>query len=329
MQDSPSSITRASNTAPAVTVLGLGPMGTAIARTLLRAGRNVTVYNRTPAKSQTLAAEGAHAAPSIADALHASPLVILCVANYDAARALLDSPAAKTALRDRLIVHLSTGMPREARDLAAALHAAGAAYLDGAILVTPSQLGTPDSALLIGGQEEFYRAAEPTLRLIATHIDHVSEDPGAAAALDLAFLSHFFGGLLGFYHGARIMESEHLPVAKLGEMIQTAAPALGAILHADAQRIAANAFDSPESSLANSATVAELIRTHALDRNLNLHFPDFATHLFRTALAAGHAHRDVAALLLILRSPASGSLTPSPASGFASKAPSTRPLAPN
>ncbi len=301
MQDSANSPTPGQEIASAVTVIGLGPMGMSIARALLRGGRTVTVYNRTPAKAQALVVEGAYVAPTIVAALRASPLVVLCVADYDAARALLDSPATKDALRDRLIVHLSTGTPREVREFAATTTAAGAHYLDGAILVTPSQVGTPDSALLIAGKEAHYRTAEPTLRLIAAHIDYVSEDPGAAAALDLAFLSHFFGGLLGFYHGARIMEAENLPVAKLGEMIQAAAPALGAIIHADAQRIVADQFDSPESSLGNSATVVELIRAHALERNLNLRFADFTTQLFRAGLAAGHAQHDVAALMRVLR----------------------------
>jgi hypothetical protein len=44
----------------------------------------------------------------------------------------------------------------------------------------------------------------------------MGEAIGAASAWDLAVLSHFFGGLLGFYHGARIFESEGIRVDDLG-----------------------------------------------------------------------------------------------------------------
>jgi hypothetical protein len=38
---------------------------------------------------------------------------------------------------------------------------------------------------------------------------------GSASALDLAFLSHFFDGLLGFHHGAQILEAKGLSVVVL------------------------------------------------------------------------------------------------------------------
>jgi 3-hydroxyisobutyrate dehydrogenase-like beta-hydroxyacid dehydrogenase len=282
-------------------------MGTAIARTLLRAGLVVTVFNRTKAKAEALTGEGAQVAPTVASALRASPLAVLCVADYPAAHGLVDGSDVQAALHGVRVVHLSTGTPLQARAFALAMDRAGAGYLDGAILVTPSQIGTPGSALLVAGKEEHFRATAPTLRMIGAQLYYVGEDPGSAAALDLAFLSHFFGGLLGFYHGARIMEAENLPVTKLGEMIESVAPALGAIVHADARRIAADQYDNPESSLGNSATVVELIRAHAMERNLDLRFPEFSTNLFRAGLKAGHAKRDVAALMRVLRAVNGGS----------------------
>ncbi|MGW7328915.1 NAD(P)-binding domain-containing protein, partial [Streptomyces sp. NPDC054840] len=62
-----------------LTLLGLGDMGTAIARTWLAAGHPLTVWNRTPAKAGALAAEGAAVAASAADAVAASALVVVCL----------------------------------------------------------------------------------------------------------------------------------------------------------------------------------------------------------------------------------------------------------
>ncbi len=61
-----------------VTVLGLGDMGSAIARTFLERGFRTTVWNRTAAKAAPLADAGATAAATAAEAVAASPLVVVC-----------------------------------------------------------------------------------------------------------------------------------------------------------------------------------------------------------------------------------------------------------
>jgi hypothetical protein len=85
------------------------------------------------------------------------------------------------------------------------------------------------------------------------NLNYLGKNVGAASALDLAFLSHFFGGLLGFYHGVRILEAEGMPVTLLGSMIAEVAPALGEIIKHDANVIASENYGQPESSLKNSA----------------------------------------------------------------------------
>ncbi|MFB9640637.1 NAD(P)-binding domain-containing protein, partial [Streptomyces spiralis] len=84
-----------------VTVLGLGPMGRALATAFLESGHPTTVWNRTASKADALAARGASRADSVADAVAASPLTIVCVIDYDAVRAVTE-PAAG-ALRGRTL----------------------------------------------------------------------------------------------------------------------------------------------------------------------------------------------------------------------------------
>jgi 3-hydroxyisobutyrate dehydrogenase-like beta-hydroxyacid dehydrogenase len=60
-----------------VTIIGLGPMGQAMARAFLAAGHPVTVWNRTASRADALVAEGAPRAATPAEALAASRLVIL------------------------------------------------------------------------------------------------------------------------------------------------------------------------------------------------------------------------------------------------------------
>lgn len=230
-------------------------------------------------------------------------MVIACVASYGAIEPLLQASDCTSALRGKVLVQLTTGSPREAREAAGWAGRQGIRYLDGAILVTPSQVGREGSALLVAGDEQAYATAEPILRWIGRQTTYLGTDAGAAAALDLAFLAHFFGGLLGFYHGARIMEAEGLDIVVLGEMIAEVAPALGQIVRNDAGTIARGTFGATESTLGNSATVVQLLHRHAKEAGLDTSFPSFADALFRRGLDAGFAREDAAALVKVLRAP--------------------------
>src|SRR5437867_2815329 len=58
-------------------LIGLGHMGSGMAMSLLRAGHDLTVHNRTPAKAQTLVSQGARAATSVADACRGDAVITM------------------------------------------------------------------------------------------------------------------------------------------------------------------------------------------------------------------------------------------------------------
>ncbi|MGS2644092.1 NAD(P)-binding domain-containing protein [Streptosporangium sp. G12] len=124
-----------------VTVLGLGPMGRALAGAFLANGHPTTVWNRTAARAEDLVARGAIRADTVADAVAASPLTIACVIDYDAVRAIVD-PAAD-ALKGRTLVNLTADTPERARLMAAWAAELGVDYLDGAIMTPTPTIGGP------------------------------------------------------------------------------------------------------------------------------------------------------------------------------------------
>ena len=95
-----------------VSVIGLGVLGSALARTLLRSDYRVTVWNRTSAKAEPLVRDGAVLAPSAAAAVGASPIVLVCVEDYRVTCSILGTKEAASALVGRVLVELSTGTPR-------------------------------------------------------------------------------------------------------------------------------------------------------------------------------------------------------------------------
>ena len=125
-----------------ITAIGLGRMGSALARALMQAGHQVTVWNRTPARMQPLLTLGARGAATAAEAVHASPLILVCIDNYAATLRLLGDPEVRQHLCGRTLIQLSTGSPGEARESEAWCQALGALYVDGAILCGPESIGT-------------------------------------------------------------------------------------------------------------------------------------------------------------------------------------------
>lgn len=96
-----------------IAVIGLGTMGTALAEAFLNKGHSVTVWNRSPAKAQVLAAKAAVVAASLDDAVRSSQLIVVCLLVYDTVHQAL--AAAQETLSGRTLVNLTNGTPEQAR----------------------------------------------------------------------------------------------------------------------------------------------------------------------------------------------------------------------
>lgn len=281
-----------------VSLIGLGPMGVALARAL-QPRYTLTLWNRTAGRARPLLNQGTLLATDARSAAEASPIVLMCVADYAAARSILAQPGVMQALRGKVLVQLSTGTPQDARDAWAA--ADGVAYLDGALLATPGQIGRPDTPLFISGEGRALAICRPVLETIAGHLRYMGEPVGNAAAWDLATLSCMFGAMSGFFHGARICESEGLGVGEFGRMIGAISPVLGEMIRAEGDAIEAGSYGEPQSSMATCAGSGRLFVKQAREAGLDASFPAFLAGMFDRALAAGFADERLAAMVKVLR----------------------------
>ena len=284
-----------------ISVIGLGAMGSALARALLSVGHRVTVWNRTSSKAESLVRDGATSAPDLVSAVVASPVILVCVDNYDVTRAVLSVTDVRPRLSDRVLVQLSTGTPQEARDGERWARDSGAGYLDGAILAYPDQIGTPEAALLVAGPETTFRGCEPLLRSLAGGLTHVGEQIGAASALDCATLSFVFGALLGALHGARICEVEGLPVDEFGSMLAELVPVIEGEVKQLSNRIHADRYDGSQAALRTYAAAAVRLVQQAQDSGINPEFPAFSSEILGKGVDAGFGSEDLAALIKVLR----------------------------
>ncbi len=116
-------------------MLGLGILGRALAGALLKAGHQITVWNRTATKAEGLLAQAALLAGTANGAVNASPVTISCVSDYQSLQQTF-APVADE-LDSRLLVNLTSGDSAQARHMARWAEQRGADYLDGAIMAVP------------------------------------------------------------------------------------------------------------------------------------------------------------------------------------------------
>jgi 3-hydroxyisobutyrate dehydrogenase-like beta-hydroxyacid dehydrogenase len=168
----------------AVAVVGLGAMGSRIARRLIDSGHEVLVWNRDASKADELGAAGAAAAASPADATRRSDAVITMVTGPDALDAVVAGPdgIAQAANPATTVIQMSTVGPA-ATDRAAALLPAGTRFLDAPVLGSLSEAESGTLVVFAGGPEALVREWEPLLSTLG-RVVHVG-DVGAGSAAKL------------------------------------------------------------------------------------------------------------------------------------------------
>jgi len=146
--------------------LGLGVMGYPMAGHLARAGHEVAVYNRTPAKADAWRAEyPGRVARTPAEAARGADLVMMCVGNDDDVRAVANGADGALAgmARGAILVDHTTASALVAREVHAAAAAKGVAFLDAP--VSGGQAGAQNGKLtiMVGGDADAFARAEPVL----------------------------------------------------------------------------------------------------------------------------------------------------------------------
>ncbi|GAA4422061.1 NAD(P)-binding domain-containing protein [Georgenia halophila] len=204
---------------PPVTVIGLGPMGQAMARTLLAAGHAVTVWNRSPGRADALVEDGAHRAERPADAVAAAELIVLSLTDYRAMYDILDG--ASGALSGRTVVNLSSDTPEKTRQAATWTAGHGATFLTGGVMTPAPMVGTDDAFVYYSGPAAAFEQYRETLARIGAP-RYLGEDPGLAQLMYQAHLDVFLTALSGLMHATALMRSAGIPASEfLPEVMPT------------------------------------------------------------------------------------------------------------
>jgi 3-hydroxyisobutyrate dehydrogenase-like beta-hydroxyacid dehydrogenase len=268
-----------------VTVIGLGLMGRALAGAFLTAGHPATVWNRTAGRYGDLTAAGAAVAETAAQAVAASPVVVVCVRDYAAVHEILDPVGAE--LSGRVLVNLTSGTSREAREMAAWAGERGATYLDGAIMMTPPGIGTPEAVLLYGGPPDVYAEHEALLRTLGGGSAHLSADPGIPSLYDVALLGVMWGTLNSFLHAVALVGTEGVAATTFLPFARHWLTGVSSFLATYAEQIDKGDYRATDATLLTHLRPIEHLIEESLARGADATMARHTRALVETAIARG------------------------------------------
>ncbi len=155
--------------------IGLGIMGGAMAANVLRAGYDLTVWNRTPGRITPLAEAGAAVAANPADLAARSDVIITCVSDTPDVEAVILGPGGviEGARPGALVIDCSTISPEATRNIAARLKQKGVHLLDAPVSGGSEGAAKGTLSIMLGGEADQVARAMPVLQAMGKTITHV------------------------------------------------------------------------------------------------------------------------------------------------------------
>ncbi|MDQ0060471.1 NAD(P)-dependent oxidoreductase [Paenibacillus harenae] len=281
-----------------VTVIGLGPMGQAMAAALLEHGYKVTVWNRTSSKADELVTKGAVKASTIHEALAVNELIILSLTDYDAMYAILE-PASEH-LSGKVLVNLSSDTPKKSREAAKWLADHGAGHLTGGVQVPPSGIGKPESSTYYSGPKELFEAHKETLEVL-TGTDYRGEDPGLAALYYQIGMDMFWTSMLSYLHASAVAQANGITAEQFLPYASETMSTLPKFIEFYTPRINAGEYPGDVDRLAMGLASVEHVIHTTQDAGIDITLPTAVLEVFRRGMEYGHAGNSFTSLIEIFK----------------------------
>ena len=285
-----------------VSVIGLGAMGSGIARTLIEAGCRVCVWNRSREKVDEMVSLGAVACSDPRDALDASGHIVVCLSGYSIWKQIIEAHGLRDEFDGKCIIQLTGGSIDEVREHASFIEAHGGRLADGAVMCFPSQLGTEDGSLLMSGASEVLDECDPLLCRLAPSWTNLGEDISKPVILSRSLTAGIVTSLIGLLNGVAICRAGGVSLDTFMEHIGKA----NAILPAEKSRlIEAVRDDATEETQASIKTWAEAHQTIcevAGSLGTDLMLQDAVRAVFEEGQRLGLGEHDLSALVRVFAS---------------------------
>ncbi|MFY9179862.1 MAG: NAD(P)-dependent oxidoreductase [Venatoribacter sp.] len=160
---------------PRLGFIGMGLMGVPMSLRLLKAGYPLTVWNRNPAKTESVVAAGAQAAASLQELVANSDVIMLCISDTDAVRqVILAHDGVLASLQEgQIIIDFSSIDPVATRELAELTGEQGVAWLDAPVSGGVAGAEQGSLAVMIGGDATLVESVRPVLSHLSARVTHM------------------------------------------------------------------------------------------------------------------------------------------------------------
>ena len=283
-----------------VALIGLGLMGSGMARRLLGAGFPLSVYNRNPERAKPLAAEGAHVAASAREAASRADVIVAMVADDTASRSvwLGKDGALAGAARGTVLVECSTLTVAWIEELSREAAAAGCDLLDAPVTGSKPQAAAGELLFLVGGSAEALDRARPALAAMSRGVVHVGATGGGAL---LKLINNFLCGVqaASLAEALALIEKSGLDRTKALEVLTAGAPG-SPLIKTLAGRMTARDY-TPNFSLRLAAKDMDYAAGEGRRHGVPLSTVGPVIDLYGQAIAEGHGEEDFAVVVEPLR----------------------------
>jgi 3-hydroxyisobutyrate dehydrogenase-like beta-hydroxyacid dehydrogenase len=218
--------------------IGIGNMGSRIAKRLLEHGYQVIAYNRSLEAAEALVKYGATVANSIAELASEADVILSSLTNDDAVKSVYADPQGVFAYlrRGSAIIEMSTVSPATSRELYDLSRQAGVKFLDSPVSGSTPSAEEGTLTLFCGGDEELFQAAQPIFSSIA-HQNYYLGGSGSGTAMKLVANTLLGVGMQAIAESVALGQKEGLDRHRLLEVLShtaVIAPAhLGKLSRAD------------------------------------------------------------------------------------------------
>jgi 3-hydroxyisobutyrate dehydrogenase len=283
-----------------VALLGLGNMGSGMAANLLKAGFPLTVWNRTRAKAEPFAAQGARVADTPAAAARGAQLILAMLADDSASRAAWtgNNGALAAAEPGAVLVESSTVSPAWLAELAELASARRLDLLDAPVTGSRPQAEDGKLTFLVGGSARALAKIQPALEAMSQKIVHLGP---IASGAQMKLLNNFLCAvqLASLAEGMVWLERSGLDRNQAIELLKVGAPG-SPLLGGMAYRMSDD-LDTINFSLALLAKDVAYAHAAAAQTGVDLTTATNAKQLLDRAIAAGYGDKDMVNVVQVLR----------------------------
>lgn len=277
-----------------ISVIGLGAMGSVIARTFLQNGYSVTVWNRTPAKTEPLVAAGAIGAGSAAEAVAASPATVTSIASYNQTVALLSRFA--DSLEGKTIIEFAAGGVTDAKALAKLVAGNGGSWLIGIINAYPEGVGNPDTALTVAGDIRTWETWKPAISAIGGNTTYVGAEAEKIAALFAGLFTARQAFMFGMIYGGVVCRKGGISLDAFIDQLPVSLGMLPSYYKYFADTAAAN-FESRQATMKSYGEALDDVLGSFRALNAPADLPQLFSDLAQEGVDSGLGDRALTALI--------------------------------